>query len=73
MFNKEKINNLEKRIEELEKISPKFTELKDFVMELERLKTQITSLRGLVNKKLSKEADDQETDQPQTIKGFKLY
>ena len=72
MFNQEKIKNLEKRIEELEKVSTKFTDLKDFLMELEKLKTQITSLRGLVNKKLSKEVDE-EQDQPQTIKGFKLY
>jgi GTP1/Obg family GTP-binding protein len=76
MFNNQRIKVLEKRITDLEKLTPMFKDLYNFTMDLEKLKTHIASLRGLINKRSTAKEDQEETDQEEgkSIKtGMKYY
>lgn len=77
MFNKEKIKELEQRIKDLEKLTPMFKDLNNFVMDLEKIKTHVASLRGLINKKITPKEDQEDQEDPtdtKTIKsGMKYY
>lgn len=46
------------------------TKVKDLEMELEKFRTQLISLRGLVNRKLSKDSEIPETETIKSIDGL---
>jgi hypothetical protein len=57
------MKELEEKFEALKRSIPDFSNVKNFELEMERVKTHIISLRGLVNKKLgSTEETETEKD-----------